>query len=105
MVPESMHAWIAFGLAVMVLRHTSAGFTLLSTPLTTLIWLARARGESSAEPVSTIGDCDGRGVHRTVHDLDLVVFGARREQRFGGKRRECKRGNNRTEEDDFGFHV
>ena len=57
-------------------------------------------------PLINIGNCGGRGVHRTVHNLDLITGSARREQRFSRKRREGERGNNRTEEEDFGgFHI
>src|ERR1035437_298912 len=44
----SLHAPTAFGLPVIVLRHSRYGFRSLTTPLTIVIWLAWARGESSA---------------------------------------------------------
>ncbi len=37
--------------------------------------------------------------------MDLIARGARRVQRFGGKRGEGKRGNNRTEEENFSIHI
>ena len=44
-------------------------------------------------------------VVRIFGSLDLVASGAGGEQRFGRQRGEGKRGNNRTEEENFRLHI
>ena len=45
MVKLWLHAVTAFGVPIILLRHSNAGFLSASTPLTTLICAAWTRGE------------------------------------------------------------